>query len=72
MPNFRVPAKVFVIVLNRPTQLICQYFPSQLIQVSLFANILPLQNFPMYGILLTLIHSFIKQIIPTLYQELLI
>ena len=27
-----------------------KYFTLQLVQVSLFANILPLQNFPMYGI----------------------
>ena len=36
-------------LLNRPSQLIRQYFIHQLVQVSLFANILPLQNFPTYG-----------------------
>ena len=35
---------------NRPNQLIRQYFTRQLVQVCLFANILPLQNFPTYGI----------------------
>ena len=35
---------------NRPNQLIRQYFTRQLVQVSLFANILPLQYFPTYGI----------------------
>ena len=49
-PNFRAPPKVFVILLNRISQLIHQYFTRQLVQVSLFANILPLQNFPTYGI----------------------
>ena len=49
-PNFRAPPKVFIILLNRPGQVIRQYFPYQLVQVSLFANILPLQNFPMYDI----------------------
>ena len=34
---------------NRPNQLIRQYFIRQLVQVSLFANILPLQYFPTYG-----------------------
>ena len=53
-PNFRVPPKVFIILLNRPSQLIRQYFPRQLVQVSLFANILPLQNFSMYGIYRTI------------------
>ena len=46
-PNFRAPPKVFITVLI--SQLIRQYFTRQLVQVSLFANILPLQNFPMYG-----------------------
>ena len=50
-PNFRVPPKVFIILLNRVSQLICQYFTRQLAQVSLFANILPLKNFPTYGTL---------------------
>ena len=45
------PPKVFIVLLNRPSQLIRQHFPRQLVQVSLFANILPLQNFPTYGIL---------------------
>ena len=49
-PNFRAPPKVFIILLNRPSRLIRQYFPRQLVQVSLFANILPRQNFPTYGI----------------------
>ena len=43
------PPKVFIILkdfLNWPNQLIRQYFTCQLVQVSLFANILPLQNFP--------------------------
>ena len=49
-PNFHAPPKVFIILLNRISQLIRQYFTRQLVQVSLFANILPLQNFPTYGI----------------------
>ena len=49
MPNFCAPPKVFIILLNRISQLIRQYFTRQLVQVSLFANILPLQNFPTYG-----------------------
>ena len=36
-------------LLNRPSQLIRQYFIRQLVQVSLFVNLLPLQNFPTYG-----------------------
>ena len=49
-PNFHVPPKVFIILLNCISQLIRQYFTRQLVQVSLFANILPLQNFPTYSI----------------------
>ena len=49
-PNFWVPPKVFIILfINHTSQLIRQYFTRQLAQVSLFANILPLQNFPTYG-----------------------
>ena len=47
-----VPPNVFIFsqwLVNRPNQLIRQYFTRQLVQVSLFANILPLQNFPTYG-----------------------
>ena len=50
MPNFRVPPKAFIILLNRTNQLIHQYFTRQLVRISLFTNILPLQNFPTYGI----------------------
>ena len=32
-------------LLNRPSQLICQYFIRQFIQVSVFANILPTPKF---------------------------
>ena len=53
-PNFRAPPKVFIIPLNRPSQLIRQYFTRQLVQVSLFAKILPLQNFPTYGIMVSI------------------
>ena len=49
-PNFRTPPKAFIILLNCTNQLIRQYFARQLVQISLFANILPLQNFPTYGI----------------------
>ena len=52
-PNFRAPPKVFIILLNRTSQLIRQYFTRQLVQVILFANILPLQNFPTNGITCT-------------------
>ena len=31
-------------------QLICQYFTRQLVWISPFVNILPLQNIPMHGI----------------------
>ena len=54
-PNFHAPPKVFIILLNRPSQLIRQYFTRQLVQVSLFAKILPLQNFPTYGSTISLI-----------------
>ena len=37
-------------IYNSVSRLIRQYFTRQLAQVSLFANILPLQNFPTYGI----------------------
>ena len=49
------PPNVFIFsqsLVNRPNQLIRQYFTRQLVQVSIFANILPLQNFPTYGRLL--------------------
>ena len=47
--------KVFIFsqLVNRPSQLIRQYFTCQLAQVSLFANISSLQNFPTYGIQLS-------------------
>ena len=48
-PTSARPPKVFIILLNRINQLIRQYFTCQLVQVSLFDNILPLQNFSTYG-----------------------
>ena len=43
--------QTYLYLVNRPNQLIRQYFTRQLVQVSLFANILLLQIFPTYGIL---------------------
>ena len=57
-----VPPNVFIFsqwLVNRPNQLIRQYFTRQLVQVSLFTNILPLQNFPTYGIKLYLEPKFL-------------
>ena len=48
MLNFHVPPKTFNYN-SRTNQLIRSYFTRQLVQISLFANILPLQNFPTYG-----------------------
>ena len=41
--------QTYLYLVNRPNQLIRQYFTRQLVQVSLFANILLLQIFPTYG-----------------------
>ena len=60
MPNFCEPPKAFIILLNYISQLIWQYFTCQLVQVSLFANILSLQNFPMYGNYIILNHENLK------------
>ena len=44
---------------NWPNQLVRQYFTRQLVQVSLFANILPLQNFPTYGMCLLVVYMYV-------------
>ena len=49
-------------------QLILQCFTLQLVQIVLFANVLPLQNFPVYGLISTIIHMYIHFFLGGCYQ----
>ena len=50
MPNLHMPPKVFIILLNWPSQLIHQYFTHKFVQIQYFTP----PKFAMYGTLLIL------------------
>ena len=60
--NLHMPPKVFIILLNWPSQLIHQYFTHKFVQISLFANISPLQNLPCTILALLILTFFIQSI----------